>query len=136
MTGVRPSSFTLCIRFGLVGGIGFVTESAILSLLVGREIAGPYAARCLSFPVAVTLTWALNRRITFAQRPIGGDARRYSLYVLGQAGSALVNLFVYATLMLLEPRLEEFPVLALAGGAAVGLICNFLWTNKIVFAGD
>jgi hypothetical protein len=39
-------------------------------------------------------------------------------------------------LVYLEPRLRGAPVLALGGGAVVGLVINFWWADQVVFARD
>jgi putative flippase GtrA len=47
---------------GAIGGIGFVVDAGILQALFVRGIQ-PIIARCISFPVAVTATWLLNKII-------------------------------------------------------------------------
>jgi len=136
MSDARTGVFALWRNFAVVGGLGFLTEAAILQLLTATGLAGPYFARCVSFPVAVTLTWLLNRRLTFAKRPKGGSGRRYLLYAAGQVVAALANLATYAALVYVEPRLRGVPIVALAGGAVVGLIINFWWADQVAFARD
>ena len=133
MRDVQSHAFVLWSKFLIVGALGFATEAAILQVLVGKGLAGPYLARCISFPVAVTLTWALNRRLTFVERPMGSSGLRYMLYVFGQIVAALANLGAYAALVFLKPRLAGVPVVALAGGAVVGLVINFCWADLVVF---
>jgi putative flippase GtrA len=134
MSDASKGVVTIWRNFAVVGGLGFVTEAAILQLLTSTGLTGPYVSRCVSFPAAVTLTWLLNRRLTFAKRPMGGAGRRYALYVFGQVVAALGNLGTYAAVVYLEPRLRGVPVVALACGAVVGLIINFWWADQIVFA--
>jgi putative flippase GtrA len=136
MSSFRVGMFALWRNFAIVGGLGFVTEAVILQLLTATGLVGPYLARCVSFPVAVTLTWLLNRRLTFATRSADNPGRRYVLYALGQVVAALANLGTYAALVYLEPRLRGAPVLALGGGAVVGLVINFWWADQVVFARD
>jgi putative flippase GtrA len=132
----RSRKIALWSKFGVVGGIGFFTEAVILQLLTGAAIVGPYLARCFSFPAAVTLTWALNRRLTFGERDIQDSGRRYLLYVFGQIIGALANLAIYAGTIFAVPALRHVPVAALGCGSLVGLIFNFWWANRVVFKQD
>jgi len=136
MWDARSRTVALWGKFAVIGGIGFLTEAAILQLLAGTETVGPFFARCVSFPTALTLTWTLNRRLTFCERAKGNSSRKYSLYVLGQTIAAFANLAIYAGLIVVEPRLRHAPALALAAGSLVGLIFNFWWANSVVFTPD
>jgi putative flippase GtrA len=135
MSCVRSQLVAHWSKFGVVGGLGFLTEAAILQLLLVLGIAGPIAGRFISFPVAVTLTWALNRQVTFGKRPKGESGRRYFFYVIGQVIAALANFATYAGLLFVVPRLARLPTVALAGGAAVGMVFNFWWADRVVFKG-
>ncbi|TGW04847.1 GtrA family protein, partial [Mesorhizobium sp. M2D.F.Ca.ET.145.01.1.1] len=53
-------------RFVLAGGIGFAADAAALWLLLSLTPLGPLIARVLSIGFALTLTWQLNRHLTFA----------------------------------------------------------------------
>jgi putative flippase GtrA len=59
--GIKREAF----RFGAIGGIGFVIDGGILTALHSVWGVGLIPARLVSFSVAVTATWALNRRYTF-----------------------------------------------------------------------
>ncbi len=59
--------------FAVVGAVGFLVDAGVLTALVNGLGANPYAARAVSFPAAVTATWWLNRRWTFAPAGIGTD---------------------------------------------------------------
>lgn len=120
------------LRYGVVGGLGFVVDGALLYGLVAWTL-DPYVARVLSFAVALTVTWALNRSWTFGQRGRAGAGRSYIGYLVVQIGGALTNFVVYASVLgLLEPT-PAHAVLALACGSAIGLIVNFTGA-RVVFA--
>ena len=62
------------LRFGLVGTAGFVVDAAALTAAMALGL-GPYGGRVVSYLAAVTFTWAMNRRFTFAgaeSAPWGG----------------------------------------------------------------
>ncbi len=123
------------LRYVLVGGIGFLVDAGVLSWLVAAELANPVLARCLSFPPAVLVTWALNRRLVFSSsaRSTAERAHEYGRYFAVQLFGALVNLGVYTLLVTHLATLRAWPVGALAAGSAVALAFNFLGARYWVF---
>jgi putative flippase GtrA len=119
-------------RFAVVGAIGFVVDAAVLQSLVSAAAWSPFAARAVSFPVALACTFALNRAWTFPglRLPL---VRAYGAYGAIQIVGALINLFVFSVCLLLAPPLYERPVIALGIGAAVSLVFNFYATRSVVF---
>jgi putative flippase GtrA len=92
----------------------------------------PFAARAVSFPVALACTFTLNRLWTFRglRLPL---ARAYGAYGAIQVVGALINLFVFSACVVLAPPLYERPVIALGIGALVSLLFNFYATRSVVF---
>ena len=119
-------------RFAAVGAIGFVVDAAVLQLLVSVASWSPFAARAVSFPVALACTFTLNRLWTFRglRLPL---ARAYGAYGAIQVVGALISLFVFSACVVLAPPLYERPVIALGIGAAVSLLFNFYATRSVVF---
>lgn len=119
------------ISFAVVGTIGLLVDLAVLYLLAPQ--LGWYGARVVSFVCAATVTWALNRRFTFATRRSGASLlREYAHYLLMMLAGALVNYAVYAlTLHQVEGRLA--PALGVALGSCAGLLVNFLSARQWVF---
>lgn len=112
------------LRYGLVGGLGFVVDAGLLYALIATG-AGPYVARVASFAAALTITWGLNRAWTFETRGRAGAGRSYLGYLAVQLVGALTNFVVYAGALRLIAPTPVNAVLALACGSAVGLIVNF-----------
>jgi putative flippase GtrA len=118
--------------FTTVGIVGFIFDAGILSALVHVWEWPHYAARPLSFAVAVTVTWLLNRRFVFARTK---DARReYGAYFGVQAIGAFLNLGTYVVTILFFPSLARVPVLPLTAGAAVGFFFNYSALGRWVYA--
>ena len=120
------------IRFALVGVIGFVIDAGLLWLLV-REGGDPLLARCLTFPLAVLVTWYLNRIWSFGSslkaRP-GPEVRNYFFV---QVVGAFGNYAVYvAVLQFIEPTANNV-LIAVAIGAIFGLAINFTGAKAFVF---
>jgi putative flippase GtrA len=119
-------------RFAVVGAVGFAVDAAVLQLLVSAASWSPFAARAVSFPVALTVTFLLNRAWTFRGLRMS-MARAYGAYGAIQVVGALINLFVFSACVLVAPPLYERPVIALGIGAAVSLLFNFFATRSVVF---
>lgn len=120
-------------RFCLVGAVGFLVDAGLLLALLATGTLGPIAARVVSILVAVTVTWLLNRLLTFRS----DDPRHlfeWSRYALVNGVGALVNYGCYVACLLLIPGIA--PLLALAVGSAVALIVNYLGSRHLVFWQD
>jgi putative flippase GtrA len=120
------------LRFGLVGAIGFLTDAAILHVMVHGLRLDPFAGRLISFSLAVLVTWQLNRSFTFA---VGGraSAREALLYFGVQGAGGLANLAVYSAALLVAPRLREVLLVPLAFGSAAGLCLTYLGSKHFAF---
>jgi putative flippase GtrA len=119
--------------FTLVGAIGFCVDGGLL--LVSHErlgLAWPFA-RLLSFTSAVTVTWLLNRRLTFSNQSgtlTLDEWRRY--FAVNGVGAAL-NLGIFLMLMEFVPSFSSHPLIALAIAATVALTFNFFMSRRLVF---
>jgi putative flippase GtrA len=119
------------LRFAVIGTAAFLVDTAVLYLV--RDAVGLYAGRVISFFVAVTFTWALNRRFTFPEVP-GAPALRQWLQFVGANGiGAAVNYAVYAVLVTFVPFIAIHPVIAVGAGALSGLGFNFTASKRWVF---
>lgn len=120
------------MRFGLVGALGFVVDGAVLEAMIVLGL-GPIAGRAVSFPVAVCATWLANRTFTFPDKVEQSRMREASTYVAVQLVGGAANFAVYSALVHSLQLFNEWPILALAFGAAAGLTINYLGSKHIVF---
>lgn len=130
----RVSGLRRLPGFVIVGAIGFLIDAGILTMLVTGFGAGHYAARAISFTVAVTATWYMNRRWVFDRITAQKSGREYTSYLVVQVIGAVINLSIYVAVIELVPRLARMPVIPLALGAAVALLFNFGASSRFVFA--
>jgi putative flippase GtrA/SAM-dependent methyltransferase len=119
-------------RFALVGALGFAVDASVLTLLVSGFGWHHYAARAVSFLLAVTCTWYCNRRWVFES--IADRRQEYGNYFAVQVVGAAINLTVYVLAVEAVAALAEIPVVPLAIGAAVALAFNFIASRRWVFA--
>ncbi|MGI9265208.1 MAG: GtrA family protein [Gammaproteobacteria bacterium] len=123
-------------RFFLSGGVGFLIEAVVLTTLVKSFDFNIYLARAISFSLAVTVTWLLNRRYAFADLASARRGDEYSRYFAIQITGAVINLGIFAGLISAKPDLAQIPVVPLAVGAAIALFFNFGASRGFVFRGD
>ncbi|MBO9514197.1 MAG: GtrA family protein [Variovorax sp.] len=119
------------LSFAIVGALGFVVDVGVLYL--ASPHLGWYGGRIVSWWVAATATWLLNRHFTFRARPSGRSiALEYAHYMLTMAGGALVNYAAYV-LTLRWAGGAWGPALGVAVGSCAGLAVNFLSARYLVF---
>ncbi len=123
------------LRFGAVGTIGFLIDAGVLQALLSLG-AGYYGGRAVSFIVAATGTWALNRRYTFRGQASGRSRLAEWLHwmTLMLAGGA-VNYAVYAALVATSGTVRAYPTLGVAAGSLAGMLVNYASAKWLVFRG-
>lgn len=120
-------------RFGIVGIVGFAIDAGVLTLglLAGT---GPWFGRALSYVVAASATFGLNRAWTFRgaerSRPLAHD---WGLFLLVNLVGFACNYGTYAALIAGVPLMRDLPVLAVAAGSLAGMVGNFVLSRKYVF---
>jgi putative flippase GtrA len=120
------------VRFALVGVLGFVVDAGVLSLLIGYGITGPYLGRAISFLLAVTTTWFVNRRISFQSR--GSPGPELARFALANSAGGVLNYFAYWLAIHWLGADGMTPTIGVATGALAGLIVNYTLSKRFVFA--
>ena len=119
-------------RFLAVGSVGFAIDAGLLWALM--TLGGdPYLSRGLSFGMAMSVTWALNRRWTFRGARRTAMHREYAAYALVQGLGIAINFAVYALMLMILGTGPGMAVLALACGSGVALAANYLGLKHAVF---
>lgn len=123
------------LAFSLIGGIGFIVDASVLTLLFNGLDINVFLSRACSFSAATLVTWQLNRAYTFkAHIPvINSKSREYGRYISVQVGGALLNLAVFSIVIFYVPDLRSIVVIPLAIGAVFGLVFNYLGTHYWVY---
>jgi putative flippase GtrA len=124
------------IPFCVVGGIGFVIDAGILSLLVHGLGLGPLLSRLVSFPCALTATWYLNRRVTFSHSVSNNPRQEWLRYALVGVAGNLINFVVYVVCIRSSQTMYSYPETALAIASIVALAFNYLGSSRYVFRQD
>jgi len=83
------------VYFSIAGVAGFLVDAGIVWLFTMAG-ADPFTAQMVAFTLAVTVTWLLNRRFTFAHHASPNWVREWMHYVAANSVGAIVNNGVYA----------------------------------------
>lgn len=120
-------------RFCAVGAIGFVADAGSLHFLVKVFDMGLYGGRVVSYLVAASVTWALNRRYTFQVQGKQAMGREWTVYLAANAIGAVINYGCYALAVTYFEPARDFPVIGVAAGSVAGLGFNFIANRYFVF---
>jgi putative flippase GtrA len=131
LQGMRqPANWLQLVRFGLVGGVGFVVNVAVYALFVHSVGVDYRAANVVAWLIAVINNFVLNRHWTFDARAGRAHAQavRFLLVSLLAEAFSLVAL----TLLVEVAGLEKVPAQALAVACSMPLnfLGNKLWTFR------
>lgn len=130
------TTFGEFVRFSLVGVVGFVVDTAVLYLAVLNFGLNPYWGRLVSYLVAATTTWNLNRKFTFKIEHSRSAHKQWIHYVLVNALGGGINYLVYVVCLHFF-NLENYNlVIGVVAGSAAGLAFNFTTSKLWVFKAD
>jgi putative flippase GtrA len=126
----RPANWLQLVRFGLVGGVGFVVNLLVYTLFVHGAGVEYRVASVAAWLVAVLNNFVLNRHWTFDAR--GGQARFQALRFLLVSLVAEVVALLLLTLLVEAGGIAKIPAQALAVGAVTPLnfLGNKLWSFR------
>jgi putative flippase GtrA len=126
----RPANWLQLVRFGIVGGIGFLVNVGIYALFVHSVGVDYRVAAVAAWLVAVANNFVLNRRWTFDARDglVHFQAMRFLVVSLVAFGFSLLLL----TLLVEAAGLPKVAAQALAVGASTPLnfLGNKLWSFR------
>ncbi len=121
------------IRFSLSGVVGFVVDAGIVTGLTRLTHMWLIPAQLIAFLVAVTMTWAINRRFTFWHMRSPNRIKEWIGYLGANAFGGAINNGVFSALVIGSSVFSKTPVLAVAGGSIAGLAFNFSSAKLLVF---
>lgn len=122
-------------QFLAVGGLGVLVDVATYYALQLALGIGHLAARTISFFVAATHNWFLNRRYTFVYGRAGAAMSQWASYLLVVLVGLVVNVGAYVILTTHTRAFARHPLLALLIGIALGTASNFVAARWYVFKG-
>ena len=120
-------------KFAAIGAAGFVVDAAVLQAAISGVGLSPYTARVVSYGAAATVTWWLNRRITFRAQASHDAVREWLRFLGANAAGGALNYAVFAALVASSAFFAGHPAVAVAAGSLSGLVCNFTLSRRLVF---
>lgn len=135
MSGADPRAIPArqFVAFSAVGAIGFLVDATTLHLVMSQLGAGLYGGRVISYLVAASSTWALNRRYTFHAQRSANRIGEWGRFLAANAMGGFVNYATYAVLVTFHPAVAAQPVMGVAAGSVAGLLFNFTASRYVVF---
>jgi putative flippase GtrA len=126
----RPANWLQLVRFGIVGGVGFVVNLAVYTLFVHSVGVDYRVASIVAWFVAVANNFVLNRHWTFDARD--GLARFQAMRFLAVSLVAEGFSLLLLTLFVEGASLPKVPAqaLAVAGSMPLNFLGNKLWSFR------
>ncbi len=126
----RPANWLQLVRFGLVGGVGFIVNLAVYTLFVHSVGVDYRVASVVAWLVAVANNFVLNRHWTFDARD--GQARFQAMRFLVVSLVAEAFSLLLLTLFVEGLSIAKVPAQALAVGGSMPLnfLGNKLWSFR------
>lgn len=132
--GQRPpglrKSFGL---FVIAAAVGFALDAGVLTLLVRGFDWNPWHGRFVSFPLAVTATWLLNRRYAFRGAARHDKRMELAGYWAIQLVGAGVNFAVFGLCLRAAPVLQRLPFIAVAISGIAAMLVNFALARTTLY---
>jgi putative flippase GtrA len=122
-------------KFGIVGAVGFVVDSAFLYFGIYALGFGRVTAGLFSFPFAVTATWIGNRHFTFRDAPPMPAVQQLAKFAAVCAVGLVFNRGTYSLLVSTVPFVYDHPIIGLLAGTGAGMFFNFFAARRHVFGG-
>lgn len=132
LAALGPTTVQL-VRFGLVGGLGTLTNLVLFYFLVDVGDLHWLAGAVLCFAVAVSQNYVLNELWTFATSALeqGLSLERYAKFVAASLIGLAINIGVLTTLL----WLHSYPLAVIPQAIAIGagMAFNFVASRQLVF---
>jgi putative flippase GtrA len=119
------------MRFAIVGGAGFIVDTATVYGL--RHALGLYGAGMVAYVTAASGNWVLNRIWTFRGKRDGSAHRQWAMFMVANLAGFALNRGAYVLLVTFFSVAAEQPVIATAAGAVAGMFVNFNLSRRLVF---
>jgi putative flippase GtrA len=123
---------TRFVKFSGIGVVSFAIDVLAFKATLSLGVS-PYGARVVSFLVATTAAWWLNRTFTFHDAGSDRWERQWARFMAANLVGGVVNYAVFAVMIATWPIALAYPVLALAAGSVSGVFFNFTAYRRYVF---
>jgi putative flippase GtrA len=130
---LKAESLARLLRFASVGVVGAVIHIAAFEAVRWALGLGAASSWLISFLIAATAGWAMNRRFTFRAAAEDASAGEWSRY-LGVAGvGALAHFLVFQACVAWTGVFAAHPALAIVPGSLASLCVTYAGSSLFVF---
>ena len=128
---MKKNKFRQIFVFLLSGLLGFLVEASTIHFATAYLSFGPNVPRLVSYPIALTLTWYLNRRYGFS---VNGKIKisEFGKYTASNLVAQFCNIVLYILFVNFTP-IEKQPILALVLATTFSMVLSFVFYSKFVF---
>ena len=120
------------IRFAAVGSLGLCWDTGTVYAL--RGIVGLYVAGFISYFVASTANWALNRIWTFRAHQHSAAHIQWTRFFIANLFGFSINRGLYFILISFFILCRDQPIVPIFAGSITGLCFNYLLSKRFVFS--
>ena len=124
---------TRFLKFSGIGIVSFGVDVLVFQATLSLLGMSPYVGRLVSFVVATSAAWWLNRTFTFHDADCGRPDLQWARFFAANLVGGTANYAVFAIMIATLPIAAANPVLALAAGSLSGVFFNFTAYRRYVF---
>ena len=118
-------------RFAVIGTMGFGWDTLVV--YAAAPHIGPYFAGIVSYLVAGSMNWLLNRIWTYRHVPHGKMHRQLVAFLLANSVGLVLNRGAYFSLIYYVPLCRTYLIIPVAVGGLCGMFINFYLSRRLVF---
>jgi len=119
--------------FWLVGLVGFAVDAAILYSLRLLFDTDLFIARFFSLAMAMTVSWYLNRKLTFAGQSSRSAFSEWVYYLAVNSIGGIINYSLFMWLVMNYDSLATYLMIPLAISSGIAAVVNFLLSKYVIF---
>ncbi|EKD77230.1 MAG: GtrA family protein [uncultured bacterium] len=123
---IKKQFFSFCI----VGTIGFTIDCFVFHVL--HHFVNPIFSRSASIGIGMTITWLLNRSLTFKMQTTI-SWREWLRYFSVNGTGALLNLSIFTLVFYQSPIFQHYFIIPIAIATSVSMWFNFFMSRFYVF---
>jgi putative flippase GtrA len=120
------------IKFGIVGGMGFVVDAFVLFMLINFLYLNPYLSRLISFVFAASFTWFLHSKYTFSVKTVN-LSHQWIKFIIFNGSGMILNFLIYSAIIYFATNPFNNPMFSLFISSIVAYAYNFNVSRRYVF---
>lgn len=121
------------LSFWLIGLLGFAVDAVILYFFRIAFDTDLFVARLISLSTAMTVSWYLNRKLTFAGRSNRGAASEWLYYLMVNSIGAVINYSLFMWLAMSHDYFATYLMIPLAIASGIAAVINFMLSKYVIF---